>query len=242
MSSFFQAIRQIFRDGINTFRTWPRWRQLTLFSAIALGAFVTFAVDVPDLRTMQQWALATGPWFPALFVSVYIAITQFPVPRTVMTLSSGVLFGPGLGIALALLATTISAGLSMTLVRSLIGDWIRPQVQHPLFDAIRVRLEQRGWLSIASLRMIAAVPFSILNYAAAFTPVPLLGFCAATFIGSAPGTIVTVALGDSFTHGFSMTSLLPVLGIALLGGVGLLFDATMPLKSEAQHQNVKSDI
>ncbi|AZA11443.1 TVP38/TMEM64 family protein [Corynebacterium gerontici] len=240
MSSLFQATMQLFRDGINTFRTWSRWRQLTLFIAITLAVFTTLVVDVPDLQTLQQWALATGAWFPALFVSLYIGITQFPIPRTVMTLSAGVLFGPKLGIVLALLATTLSAGLSMLLIRQLFGGSVRPQSSHPLFHGIQVRLQERGWLAITSLRMIAAVPFSLLNYAAALSPISLLGFCVATFIGSAPGTIVTVALGNSFAHEFSAQSVLPVLGIATLGCLGLLLDATLPLQSETEI--VKSEI
>ena len=38
------------------------------------------------------------------------------------------------------------------------------------------RLERRGWLAVASLRMIAAVPFAPLNYACALSSIRPLPF------------------------------------------------------------------
>ena len=83
--------------------------------------------------------------------------TPFAVP--------GILFGTGRGILIALTATTVSAVISLLIVRTLLRDWVEPRLTHPAVESINRRLEERGWLAILSLRMIAAVPFSIMNYA-----------------------------------------------------------------------------
>lgn len=191
---------------------------------------LTVILDIPSLSTLQQWSQAQGRWFAVTFFCLYVAITQFPIPRTLLTLSSGVLFGPVLGIALALAATTTSAVISLLVVRGLLGGWIRPRLAHPGVRNISERLYRRGWVAVTSLRMIAAVPFSILNYVAALTPVPVLGFTLATLVGSAPGTIITVILGDSLATGANAQLLLATFGLAVLGMVGLVLDTRIPVK------------
>ena len=91
---------------------------------VAVVAFVALwmLLDVPDLATLRAWADQTGPWFPVVFWLLYILITQFPIPRTVMTISAGILFGTVQGILLALTATTVAGTISLLIVRFLLRD------------------------------------------------------------------------------------------------------------------------
>ena len=187
------------RDAAASIRSWPLWQKLVVGLLVAGMIIITFTVKVPSLATMNAWAAGTGRWFVMVFVLGYVVVTQFPIPRTIFTLSSGVLFGPWLGIVVALTATTVSAAVSLSVVRYFLGDWMAPRLAHPAVAGINARLRARGWLAVTSLRMIAGVPFSVLNYAAALTSVPLVGFTVATLVGSAPGTIATVFLGNTLT-------------------------------------------
>ena len=94
-------------------------RVLLISVAIVIFFAVWTTVDVPPLAVLRHWAEETGQWFPLVFWLLYVAITQFPVPRTIMTVSSGILFGSVLGILLAITATTVSAVLSLVTVRAL---------------------------------------------------------------------------------------------------------------------------
>lgn len=205
--------------------TTNRWRLGMLLFICLLGAVVLVLVDVPSLPTMREWADSTGPWFPLLFLLIYIGVTQFPIPRTVLTLSAGVLFGSGWGIILALVATTISATVSLLVVRGLLRDWVASCLSHPKVHHINEHLERRGWIAILSLRMIAAVPFSLLNYVAALSQIRVLPFAFATLIGSAPGTIVAVLFGDTLTGEADPRVLIATFALAALGLVGLIADA-----------------
>lgn len=217
------------RDAWLSFCALSRWRRALSVAAILTFVAVVFVIDVPSIERLRQWSLAAGPWFIVLFFVVYVTITQFPIPRTILTLSSGVLFGPILGIALALGATTVSAALSLLIVRGLLGEWMRPRLKHPAVAGINRRLAARGWLAITSLRMIAAVPFSVLNYAAALSSVPLGAFVVATFIGSAPGTISTVLFGDAVAGGGNPAVIVVSVVLFVLGLSGLTIDSRLPV-------------
>ncbi|MGP6173169.1 TVP38/TMEM64 family protein [Corynebacterium sp. A21] len=230
MRSLGQFLAGIFSDAITTFLEWSWLRRILVIAALLSFLVVTVVVDVPPLSTLRDWADSAGNWFVVLFWFGYVLITQFPIPRTLLTLSAGVLFGPWLGIALALSATTVAAAISLSLVRSLLGEWIRPRLTHPAVVGIDARLRHRGWLAVTSLRMIAGVPFSVLNYVAALTSVPLIPFALATLVGSAPGTIVTVLLGNTLTGQADPALVAITIALAVMGVLGLALDTKLPVK------------
>lgn len=201
---------------------------LALAVTVFLGAWLL--IDVPPLSTLRTWSDATGAWFPLLFFVLYVVVTQFPIPRTIMTISAGVLFGTVEGVVLALTATTVSAVISLLVVRFLLRDWVEPRLTHPKLQAVNARLEERGWLAVLSLRMIAAVPFSVLNYAAALTRVRVAPFALATLVGSAPGTVLVAVFGDTLAGEAKPIYVAAMAVLACVGVFGLVVDTKMPAR------------
>ena len=183
---------------------------------------------------MRAAAARLGAWFPVAFTLGYVIFTQFPLPRTIWTVAAGILFGPWQGLAISLFALTISAVLSLLIVRSLLGDWIRPHLAHPAVYTINAHLERRGWLAIASLRMVAGVPFSLLNYVAALTPISVSHFTVATLIGSIPTTVIGTFFGDALTGTASPGIIIAFIIFALAGIGGLILDSRLPTPAQSR--------
>lgn len=223
-------LRGLLRDAGAAIRGWSWRRWLALVAAAVLLVAVAAYAPLHDVVALR--AHADHPWFPLAFFCLYVVATQFRIPRTVFTLSSGLIFGPAKGIVLAVVATTLSAAISLVIVRRLLGEWMRPHLTHPAVAGIDARLRERGWLAVAALRMIAGIPFCVLNYTAALTSVPLASYTAATLIGAAPGTIAVVLLGNSLVTHASLASVAVTVGLALLGVTGLILDARIPVKAE----------
>lgn len=205
-------------------------RPLVLLVLAAVAAIVVWVVDVPTIDAIRGWSDATGPWFPVVFFLAYVGFTQLPVPRTVFTLSAGILFGALPGIALALAATGASAIVSLTVVRHFAREWARGLLMRyrRLMD-LDLRLERRGWLAVMSLRMIAAVPFAPLNYACALSSIRPLPFFLATILGSAPGTVVTVLFGDALAGDADFRIIAATVLLVCVGVAGLIIDARTPV-------------
>ncbi len=75
-----------------------------------------------------------GPWFPLAFLAAHIAVTVVPVPRTAFTLAGGLLFGPLLGVALAVVGSTATAVIALLLVRPArwqLNRMVRPRRRRP---------------------------------------------------------------------------------------------------------------
>ncbi|MDO4908514.1 MAG: TVP38/TMEM64 family protein [Corynebacterium sp.] len=219
----------IIRDAYYSIKAWPLWKKILIALLIIAAAFIVVTYH-PTTTGLRETAQHYGNWFIVLYFFLYIIVTQLPIPRTVFTLTAGILFGPWVGFILVIAATTLSAAISFSIVRLLLGDWMAPRLRHPAVAGINERLAKRGWLAIISLRMIAAVPFSILNYVASLSSVRLLPFVIATAIGSAPGSLATVFLGDSMTGRFNPLMMGISALLFLVGISGLVADKFLKVK------------
>lgn len=195
---------------------------ITATAALTLVAVALF-VPLPTAVQLRDWATSLGPWFPLAFLAAHTVVTVFPFPRTAFTLASGLLFGPVVGIVIAVTASTASALLALLLVRAA-GWQLNRLVRHPALESVDERLRARGWPAVLSLRLIPAVPFSVLNYAAGASAVRVWPYLAATFIGVLPGTAAVVVLGDALTGTVSPLLMVVSLCTAAVGIAGLVYE------------------
>jgi len=135
----------------------PRRKSIAILAAVVILVAVAYVVPLPTAVQMRDWATSAGPWFPLVFFIAHVVVTIFPFPRTAFTLSAGLLFGPLLGVSLAVAASTISAIIALFLVRAA-GLQLDRLVSHPRVEMVDARLRQRGWPTVLSMRMIPAVP------------------------------------------------------------------------------------
>ena len=231
VGQFLDFCRTVITDAIATFHAFPGWKKLAVIGAAAIAVILFIYVDIPSVELLRQWADRAGNWFFLVYFLIYVVFTQFPIPRTFFTLMSGIFFGPIRGCILALTATTVSAIISFVIVRHFLRDWMAPKLTHPAVSGIDERLRQRGWLSVTCLRMIAGIPFFVLNYSTAVSSIRFLPYIAATFIGSAPNTIAIVLLGDTLTGNVNPALLLVSAVLLVIGVSGLVLDAKLPVRS-----------
>jgi uncharacterized membrane protein YdjX (TVP38/TMEM64 family) len=214
------ALRGLAAAVVATTRQVSRRRMVVTGAVIAVLIAVALLVPLPTAVQMRDWATSLGPWFPLAFLAAHIVVTVFPFPRTAFTLAAGLLFGPLLGVTLAVAASTASAVIALVLVRAA-GWQLSRLVRHEAVEALDTRLRDRGWIAVMSLRLIPAVPFSVLNYAAGASAIRVLPYTVATLAGMLPGTAAVVILGDALTGHVSpllfLVSLCAgIVGLALL--------------------------
>lgn len=194
----------------------------TVVGLVILVAAASF-VPLPTALELRDWATSVGPWFPLTFLAAHVLVTVLPFPRTAFTLAAGLLFGTALGVVLAVLASTLSALIALWLVRA-VGWQLDRLIQHPAIEAVDARFRQRGWTMVLSLRLIPAVPFAVINYAAGASAVRVVPYSVATFLGLIPGTLAFVVLGDAVTGRVDPLLVVVSAVIACVGIVGLLYE------------------
>ena len=218
-----ETLRDLGRALNATVRQLSRPRTVATVALVTALVAVALLVPLPAPVQLRDWAESAGPWFPLAFLMAHIVVTVVPVPRTAFTLAAGLLFGPVLGVVIAVAASTMSAMLAMLLVRAA-GWQLNRLVRHRSIHTVDERLRERGWPAILSLRLIPAVPFSAINYAAGASAVRVLPYVLATLAGLLPGTAAVVILGDALAGHPSPLLALVSLGIGTMGVTGLVIE------------------
>jgi len=207
--------------------------------AAALAVLTVAAVLVArrlgglDAAAVQDAVRAAGIWAPALFVVLQVLVTVPPVPRTIFTVAAGLLFGAATGVVLAVTATAAAAVLAFWLVRLTGGGLVERFADRGPVVWTRRRLDRSGLLAVTSLRLIPAIPFSVLNYAAGLSGVCFGPFLLGTVLGTAPGTVALVILGDAVTGRVSPALLAVSVAGGLLGTIGAAVAARRPAEAGA---------
>ncbi|TNC27689.1 TVP38/TMEM64 family protein [Amycolatopsis alkalitolerans] len=201
----------------------PRRTKLALALAV-LAAVVTvaFVVPLPTPAQLRDWAAGTGPATALLFLAAYSLLTVIPIPRTVFNLAAGLLLGTAAGIGVSIIATAVSGLLGFGLARLLGRDLVSAHLGRKSVRAVDERLAGGGILAITSLRLIPVVPFAPFGYCCGILSVRPFPYLAGTVLGSLPGTIAVVVLGDALTGGTPPALLACYLGFALVGALGLI--------------------
>jgi uncharacterized membrane protein YdjX (TVP38/TMEM64 family) len=164
-------------------------------------------------------AIGRYPAAPLVFLAVHIAGSLLFVPRTVLAITAGLLFGVGSGILWAAIGSVTGAAAGFLVARYLnagIVDLSRSDAIRPVLQ----RMEQGGWRAVTGLRLIPIIPHSLTNYALGLTRLPLGAFALGSLLGQLPMTIACVdfgAAGEQVMLGTAGWMMPTLIGFAALG-------------------------
>jgi len=158
-----------------------RWRQL--FDPLALAGWI-----------------GGNPIAPLAFLALHIAASLFFVPRTLLALGAGIVFGMWWGIVWAALGSVAGAVAGFLLARYLragfVGrDRLTQQAGSGRLAALMARVENGGWRMVAVVRLVPIIPHSLTNYALGLTRVRLGAVALGSLLGQLPLTIAYADLG-----------------------------------------------
>lgn len=176
-----------------------RLRLTLLGLPLVVLAVVAAVAGLPSSREISHGVESVGLVAPVVFVALYVGWTVLMLPGTVMTVAAGVLFGLVVGSVVAL-AGAVGGALAAYLVARHVGRVVAGARVGGRLARVEHWLAGNGFVAVLTARLMPAVPFNVLNYAAAVVGVRLRAYVAATAIGIVPGTLAYVALGSSLTH------------------------------------------
>lgn len=163
-------------------------------------------------------AIADAPLAPAIFVLGHVVASLLFVPRTLLALVAGLLFGSVGGIAWATVGSTLGSLAGFLLARYVNSGLIEPE-RLPKLGPLLVKAEAGGWRAVAMIRLIPVIPHPITNYGLGLTRLPLSSYIWGSIVGQLPMTLAYVEFGAAGNDAMSGGAdwLLPtLLGLAVL--------------------------
>jgi uncharacterized membrane protein YdjX (TVP38/TMEM64 family) len=202
----------------------PRLRFALLLAGIGAAATVVFMAVARSPEAVRDAVDGFGVAGPLMFVAVAAPLSCAFFPGPLLAGASGLLFGTALGTPVAVASGTAAAALAYTLSRHG-GRPLVEEVAGPRTERWRGWVERRGFVAILYVRIAPGMPFTLVNYAAGLTRVPLAVFLAATAVGIAPRAFAYTALGGSL-HDLGSPEAIAAFGVlAAMAATGLVLIA-----------------
>jgi uncharacterized membrane protein YdjX (TVP38/TMEM64 family) len=153
----------------------------------------------PSARGIRDWADGLGVFGPVLFVAAGVALNCLFVPLPVIAGAAGLAFGTAEGTVVGVLVVASSATVHLLIGRRLAGE--RAALLLGRRGAtVADFLSRRGFWAVLYVRLIPALPFNTLNYAAGLSRLRARDMFAGTGLGFAPRTFAYAALGGSISN------------------------------------------
>lgn len=194
-----------------------------MLTFLAIAVAIGLLVPLPSAEEIRAQAERAGWLGAVLFVLAYGVITLTPVPKNVIGIAAGLVWGFGLGAALVYLGALLGAAGAFAIGRALGREAVES------FTGARIGrvddlLRRRGLVSVIGARLIPVLPFTVINYTASLTAVSRRDYAIGTAVGIIPGTLAFVAIGAfGFESGPGLTIALTALGLLTLIGVAVGF-------------------
>ncbi len=130
-----------------------------------------------------------------LFLAYHVVASLFFVPRSLLAIAAGALFGLWVGLGLALLGSTLGAVVGFWTARLLNGGLIDPAV-FPKIGIWLARAEQAGFRTALLIRL-SPLPNSLVNYALGLSRIGTIPYLCGTALGMVPVAVIAVNIGAS---------------------------------------------
>jgi len=193
--------------------------------ALAAGAAYAWSTHGTLDPAAIAATVAAQPAAPLVFLALHVAASLLFLPRTVMAMAAGLVFGVAWGLVWAAAGSVLGAVAGFLLARYINAGMIEPEAMPRLGPMLR-RAEEGGWRSVMALRLIPVLPHSLANYALGLTEVPLGAYALGSLLGQLPMTVAYVDFGAAggrlWTQGAGW--LMPT----LIGVAALLISLLLP--------------
>ncbi|MEV5609999.1 VTT domain-containing protein [Streptomyces sp. NPDC052225] len=172
------------------------WSRLSLLVMLLAAGATSVLLFEPQRILADGWPpQVSGAAAVVLFAVAYGLCTVAFVPRPLLNLAAGALFGSQLGLLGAIGGTVLGAGISFGLGRFLGQEALRPLLRGRWLKAADGQLSRHGFRSMLAARLFPGVPFWAANYCASISRMGWLPFLLATALGSIPNTAAYVIAG-----------------------------------------------
>ncbi|MFI8343787.1 TVP38/TMEM64 family protein [Streptomyces sp. NPDC085639] len=174
------------------------WTRLSLLVVLLVAAGVCVLLYEPQRILSEGWSpgLPVG-WAVLLFAAAYGVCTAAFVPRPLLNLAAGAVFGTQFGLVAAVGGTVVGAAISFGLGRIMGQEALRPFLRGRWLQAADGQLSRHGFRSMLAVRLFPGVPFVVANYCAAVSRCGWGPFLLATAVGVVPNTAAYVIAGAS---------------------------------------------
>ncbi len=215
-----------------------------LIAAVVTAYFTVGGEQLLNVGLYQSFFEQSPLQTAAVFFLVFFAGTSFSLPITgVLSVVSGIIFGPVIGFLISLFASTLGGTVALFSTRFLFHDLVKRRFSVHI-NMINRGIEKEGAFYVFGLRMVPVIPFALLNLLVGLTSMRAPIFFISTLAGMIPILMVLAYTGSQIGNieSFSFSAILTpglILSLCLLAAFPFLARAIVRLTRRIANSNTE---
>ena len=163
------------------------------------GIFSYISLD--SLQNLREWILNFGIMAPIIYILFYIIVCLFFLPAIPVTILSGILFGPWLGIFYAVTGSSLGMAASFLSARYVVRGFIEKKFgKTTTFKKIDQGVKNHDWRILMTTRLIPIFPSNVQNYVYGLTEINFFKYWILSTLFTIPGKIVLVIFAGTIMN------------------------------------------
>jgi len=215
-----------------------------LIAGVVIAYFTAGGERLLNVGLYQSFFEQSPLQTAAVFFLVFFAGTSFSLPITgVLSVVSGIIFGPVIGFLISLFACTLGGTVALFSTRFLFHDLVKRRFSVHI-NMINRGIEKEGAFYVFGLRMVPVIPFALLNVLVGLTSMRAPIFFISTLAGMIPILMVLTYTGSQIGNieSFSFSAILTpglILSLCLLAAFPFLARAIVRLTRRIANSNTE---
>ncbi len=215
-----------------------------LIAGVVIAYFTAGGERLLNVGLYQSFFEQSPLQTAAVFFLVFFAGTSFSLPITgVLSVVSGIIFGPVIGFLISLFACTLGGTVALFSTRFLFHDLVKRRFSVHI-NMINRGIEKEGAFYVFGLRMVPVIPFALLNLLVGLTSMRAPIFFISTLAGMIPILMVLTYTGSQIGNieSFSFSAILTpglILSLCLLAAFPFLARAIVRLTRRIANSNTE---
>jgi pyruvate/2-oxoglutarate dehydrogenase complex dihydrolipoamide dehydrogenase (E3) component/uncharacterized membrane protein YdjX (TVP38/TMEM64 family) len=201
---------------------------LVLIVIIAAGIFASIHFDLKDKfskEEIRQSIQDAGPLGPLLYMATYSVTSIILFPATILSVSSGAIWGTYLGTFYTVIAAAIASCIPFLLAR-ILGRQLAQRMLHKSnsMNICDKFIGKNGFLTVLVMRLIPIFPWDAVNYGAGLCSIKFRHYILATSIGIIPGSFTYNLIGSSIGQPLDKTKIVIVVTLVIFfSAIGYIY-------------------
>lgn len=171
-----------------------------LWAALIVGLYVFIHTQNIPLRHVPKLLRAevveAGPWGPLVIIGLYLASTLLLFTKAGIDIISGAVYGPVIGSIFVLVGLNLAASATFYFGRFFGRHFVHAH-EHGWIKKYDDLLAQEGFITVFLMRLLL-FPFDLVSIGCGMSKMQFRQYFFGTLLGSLPGTVTFVVLGQAF--------------------------------------------
>ncbi len=204
-----------------------KYKKLGLFLlmiAVFVSTYLYYSAHRFSIVELKDYVQIYGNWVPFVLLVIIVISSSVGFVFTIPVAAAALILDMYSAFIISIVGLTLGALISFLIARYIGRDYVEKRFIHKRkkLEHYDEHLEKKGFLTVFFLRLIAFIPYEIVNIVAGLSRIHIVPYMLGTLVGIMPGVLITIYFVRSTNNAGSAQFIIATVLLSLFSLIPLL--------------------